>query len=202
MSTTILKVVSSFRGDQSASNQVSDAIIENIKAKEGEVTVTVRDVSEGLGHLDSKLFGAFITPETDRSEVQQQAVANSDEMIKEIFDADTIVIGVPMYNFTIPSVLKSWFDHIARTNITFKYTENGAVGLVEGKKVYLAIATGGVYSEEANAPFDFTENYLKSILAFIGITDVTTFRAEGMAIPDLAPKAVPEAVEKVNAFSF
>lgn len=203
MSTKILKVVASFRGNASVSNQISDEVIARLKEKEGDVTVTVRDVSNNpISHLDSELFSAFLTPEANRSESQQKAVDISDEMIQEVFDADIIVIGVPMYNFTIPSVLKSWIDHIARANITFKYTENGPVGLVNHTKVYLAISTGGVYTDDALAPIDFTENYLKAVLGFIGITDVTTFRAEGMAIPGIADTAVSKAVEVIDAYTF
>ncbi|GLB48919.1 FMN-dependent NADH-azoreductase [Neptunitalea lumnitzerae] len=202
MSKTILKVVSSFRGDQSASNALADAIVAKLLSENEGAKVEVRDVSKGMAHLDAQLFTAFITPEADRTEDQKAAVAVSDAMIEELFKADYLVIGVPMYNFTIPSVLKSWLDHVARANVTFKYTESGAVGLVEDTKAYLAIATGGIYTDAANAPYDFTESYLKATLAFIGVTDVETFRAEGMAIPDLAEGAVDKAIKTVEAFSF
>lgn len=201
MSKTILKVVSSFRGDQSVSSILANSIVEKLQATHEDVSVVTRDVSTEIGHLDAESFTAYMTPEADRSEEQKKMVAASDEMVDEVFKADYIVIGVPMYNFTIPSVLKAWLDAITRAHVTFKYTETGAVGLVENKKVYLAIATGGVYSSD-NASYDFTENYMKAALGFIGITDVETFRAEGMAIPDLATNAVGKALQTVEEFSF
>lgn len=201
----ILKVVSSFRGDASVSNQVSDAIVAQLKEKDANATVVERNLFEGgqPPHLDSAVFMAFITPEADRTEAQQAIVAQSDVFVNEVMEADKIVIGVPMYNFTIPSVLKSWLDQLTRTGVTFKYTPEGvSVGLVEGKEVFLAVATGGIYSEGAAANIDFTESYMRAVLQFMGMTNVTVFRAEGMAIPDLAAKAVPAAIEKVEEFAF
>ncbi|SFU33523.1 FMN-dependent NADH-azoreductase [Pustulibacterium marinum] len=200
---TILKVTSSFRGEASASNQLSDAIVNQLKVKDATATVIERDlVKEEVPHLDLNILMSFVTPEADRSEEQQNIVNQSDEFIKEVMAADAIVIGVPMYNFTIPSVLKSWLDQIARAGVTFKYTAEGAVGLVEGKEVYLAIATGGIYSEGPAAAVDFTESYLKAVLGFMGMTNVTAFRAEGMNIPEFAEKAVPNALAKVEEYSF
>ncbi|MFI2741131.1 FMN-dependent NADH-azoreductase [Zhouia sp. PK063] len=202
MSKKVLKVISSLKGENSISTQLADAIINKIQEKE-EVIVTERDVvNEQIPHLDSNIFFSFITPEAERTAAQQETIEQSDAFVKEVLDADVIVIGVPMYNFTIPSVLKSWLDQIARSGITFKYTESGAVGLVEGKEVYLAIATGGIYSEGPSAAYDFTERYLKAVLGFMGMTNVTAFRAEGLAVPDLAEKALPLAKEKVDQYSF
>lgn len=202
MSKKVLKVISSLKGENSISTQLADAIINKIQEKE-EVIVTERDVvNEQIPHLDSNIFFSFITPEAERTAAQQETIEQSDAFVKEVLDADVIVIGVPMYNFTIPSVLKSWLDQIARSGITFKYTESGAVGLVEGKEVYLAIATGGIYSEGPSVAYDFTERYLKAVLGFMGMTNVTAFRAEGLAVPDLAEKALPLAKEKVDQYSF
>ena len=138
--------------------------------------VVVRDVTT-VPHLDGKRFAAFNTPAAARTPAQQAAVEYSDELIAELKAADTIVIGVPMYNFGIPSTLKAYFDHVARAGLTFKYTEKGAVGLLTGKKAYLVLARGGFYGE-AHAH----TSYVRDFLAFIGITDVETVYAEGLAI--------------------
>ena len=138
--------------------------------------VVVRDVTT-VPHLDGERFAAFNTPAAARTPAQQAAVEYSAALIAELKAADTIVIGVPMYNFGIPSTLKAYFDHIARAGITFKYTEKGALGLVTGKKAYLVLARGGHYGD-AHAH----TSYMRDFLAFIGITDVDTVYAEGLAI--------------------
>src|SRR5690606_13185688 len=119
-----------------------------------------------------------------------------DEAIAALKAADIIVIGVPMYNFSIHSTLKAWIDHIMRAGVTFKYTEDGPVGLLGNKKVYLAIASGGVYSGDRKQ-FDFTEPYLRAALGFIGITDITTYRVEGVAIPGIQEDAYSKAIEAI-----
>ena len=138
--------------------------------------VVVRDVTT-VPHLDGERFAAFNTPGGARTPAQRAAVEYSDALIAELKTADTIVIGVPMYNFGIPSTLKAYFDHVARAGITFKYTDKGAVGLVTGKKAYLVLARGGHYGD-AHAH----TSYVRDFLAFIGITDVETVYAEGLAI--------------------
>ena len=142
--------------------------------------VVVRDVTT-VPHLDAGRFAAFNTPAAARTPAQQAAVEYSDALIAELKAADTIVIGVPMYNFGIPSQLKAYFDHVARAGLTFKYTEKGAVGLVTGKKAYLVMARGGYYGD-AHAH----TTYVRDFLAFIGITDVETVYAEGLAISPAA----------------
>jgi FMN-dependent NADH-azoreductase len=113
-------------------------------------------------------------------------------------EADMIVIGAPLYNFGISSALKAWIDHIARAGLTFHYTEHGSEGLVKGKKVYLAIAMGGVYSEGPMQAYDFVTPYLKAVLGFIGMTDITVFRAEGTAIPGLKETALEKAIAAIR----
>jgi FMN-dependent NADH-azoreductase len=107
-----------------------------------------------------------------------------------------------MYNFGIPSSLKAWVDHIARAGVTFRYTAAGAEGLVKNKKAYLAISTGAVFSEGAYKAMDFTEPYLKAVLGFMGITDLTTFRIEGLAIPGVSENAVSKSLQAVSEFNF
>jgi len=138
--------------------------------------VTARDVTT-VPHLDAERFGAFNTPATSRTPAQQAAVEYSDALIAELKAADAIVIGVPMYNFGIPSTLKAYFDHVARAGVTFKYTEKGAVGLLTGKKAYLVMARGGFYGDS-----HAHTTYVRDFLAFLGITDIETVYAEGLAI--------------------
>lgn len=110
----------------------------------------------------------------------------------------TLVIGAPMYNFSISSTLKVWIDHIARAGITFQYTSEGPVGLVSGKKVYLAVATGGVYSSGPYAAYDFLTPYLKHVLAFMGMTDVKILRAEGFAVDGLKETALENGIDGIT----
>jgi FMN-dependent NADH-azoreductase len=112
------------------------------------------------------------------------------------------VIGVPLYNFGIPSTLKSWVDHIARSGLTFSYGDGTPKGLVTNKKVYLAIASGGIYSDGPMQSFDFTEPFLRKLLGFLGMNDITTFRVEGTGMPQLSETALPKALGQVNEFAF
>lgn len=109
-----------------------------------------------------------------------------------------IVIGVPMYNFGIHSTLKAWIDHIARSGQTFRYTDKGPEGLIKNKKVYLAISSGGVYSEGPMKAFDFTESYLRTTLGFLGMTNIASFRVEGLAMPDLKETALDKALQNIE----
>ena len=113
-------------------------------------------------------------------------------------EADVLVIGVPMYNFSVPSTLKAWIDHIMRAGVTFKYDEKGPKGLVQGKKVYLAVASGGIYSEGPMKAYDFVTPYLQTVLGFIGLTDITIIRAEGTSIPDKKEFALETAMNRMD----
>jgi FMN-dependent NADH-azoreductase len=144
-------------------------------------------------HLNS-----FFTPAEKHSPELAEAVKHSDEAIAELLDADVIVIGMPMFNFSIPSSLKAWIDHIARAGKTFRYSESGPEGLVTNKKIYLAISSGAVYSEGYMKQFDFTEPYLRSVLGFLGMTDVTAIRVEGVSIPGIKETALDKAVESIE----
>lgn len=199
----ILSIVSSIKGEQSFSIKLSNAIIEKLQTVYPDSVVTVRDlIKEPLPHLEAAQFASFHTPKEARTEEQNKAVASSEEAVRELFDNDIIVIGVPMYNFGVPSTLKAWVDHVARAGVTFGYSETGPKGLVTGKKVYLAIASGGIYSEGPMKAYDSTETYMRSVLGFLGMTDVTAFRVEGVMMPNLSEIALPEVVEKINEFSF
>jgi FMN-dependent NADH-azoreductase len=136
-----------------------------------------------MPHLDGETFAAMGMPAGGQTGSQRAAVALSDELIAELEAADTIVLAVPMYNFSIPSTLKAWIDHVARRGRTFRYTENGPEGLLKGKKVFVLAARGGFYSKGAPAAaLDFQEPYLRAALGFIGLSDVTFVHLEGLAM--------------------
>lgn len=179
----ILVIESSPLGNNSFSNKLSNEIVTQIKKASGESSVTIRNLITNTPPLLTKLeFGAY-----------------SVEAIQEILDADSIVINIPMHNFSVPAILKAWIDQIAVAGKTFSYTEAGPKGLVTGKKVYLAIATGGIYSSGDMAVYDHIENYMKSVLGFMGMTDVDTFRIEALAYPGLKDTALETASAKVHS---
>jgi FMN-dependent NADH-azoreductase len=154
-----------------------------------------------MPHLDGETFAAFRVSEVERTEAQKQSIALSDTLIAELEGADAIVLAVPMYNFSIPSTLKAWLDHVVRAGRTFRYTASGPEGLLKGKKAFVLTARGGHYSDGAPAqPLDFQEPYLRSILGFIGLTDVTFVHLEGLARgPDEAAKGLERARAAVKA---
>jgi len=166
-----LLITSSLFGPGGQSTTLANELVARLGGK-----VVVRDLAKDpVPHLDGERFGAFTA--AARTPAQQAVIDYSDALIAELKAADTIVIGVPMYNFGIPSTLKAYFDHIARAGVTFKYTDKGAVGLLTGKKAYLVIARGGIYGD-AHAH----TSYVRDFLAFLGITDVECVYAEGLAI--------------------
>ncbi len=194
----ILHIISSPRGASSYSVKLGIEILNELKIKYPDSIVKTRNLSKvPFPHLDEEHLNSFMTKAENRTPEQIAATALSDEAILELIEADIIVIGVPMYNFGINSTLKAWLDHIIRPGLTFSYSENGPVGLVGNKKVYLAISSGGIYSKGPMKPYDFTEPYLTKALNFIGITDITTYRVEGVAIPTLQDHVLEKAVEKI-----
>ncbi len=194
----ILKIVSSPRGENSVSIKLADAVVDKIlTVNPGSIVVTRNLANKPFPHLEEAQLTAFFTPAENLSADNKEAIKHSNDAIKELMDADIIVIGVPMYNFGIPSTLKAWIDHIARAGITFKYSAAGAEGLVKNKRAYLAITSGAVYSEGFMKSYDFTESYLRSVLGFIGITDINVVRAEGLSIPDTQALALEKGIESI-----
>ena len=142
----------------------------------------MRDLAlEPIPHLDAGRFGAFLAKPGERSAAQQAVIEHSDALIDELGRADVVVLGLPMYNFGLPSTLKAYFDHVARAGVTFRYTEKGAVGLLTGKKVYVFSARGGLY---AGTSRDTQTPYVRDILAFLGMDDIEFVYAEGLAISE------------------
>lgn len=195
----ILHIISSPRGKDSLSIKLGNAIIEKIQAENPGSTVTEYNlVHQQFPHLEEAHLASFFTPAENRTADNLEAIRHSDEAIDAIKDADILVIGAPLYNFTIHSSLKAWIDHIVRSGITFSYGENGPQGLLENKKVYIAVSSGGVYSEGAGQAYDFVVPYMKHILGFIGLTDVTIFRIEGTAIPGNLEAAVQKGIASIH----
>jgi len=173
---TILHLTSSIFGEDGVSSRLAEDFVSRIPA----ARVIRRDLArEPVPHLDAERFGAFLAKPEARTPGQAAAVGYSDALIAELKAADTIVLGLPMYNFGLPSQLKAYFDHVARAGVTFKYTEKGAVGLLTGKKAYVFAARGGLYQ---GTPRDTQSAYVRDFLAFLGITAVEFVYAEGLAI--------------------
>lgn len=165
---TILQINSSGRQTDSLTKQWSAKITDKLSHENSQVIN--RDLNSGLPFVDEGWIGANFTDKEQRTPAQQDKLKTSDQLISELQEADHIVIGAPIYNFSIPAVLKAWIDMVARAQVTFKYSEKGPVGLLTGKKAYIAMASGGV---PIGSAMDYASNYLKHVLAFIGITDVT-----------------------------
>jgi len=148
-------------------------------------------------HLGEEQVDSWFIPAENRTPKQNQAVKRSDDAIAQLQASDIIVISVPIYNFGIPSALKAYIDHIARGGMTFQYSENGFEGLVKNKKAYIAVASGSVFSEGDYQSYDFVVPYLRSVLGFIGVTDVSVFRAEGLGLPHLQETALEKGIESI-----
>jgi FMN-dependent NADH-azoreductase len=195
--TTVLHIDSSVRSTGSLTRQLGGEYIAKLKAADSGTTVVTRDLAANpLPHLTEQVIGAYFTPAEQRNAEQAAAIKTSDALVDELLAADTIVIGAPMYNFSVTSGLKAWIDHIARAGRTFQYGANGIQGLVTGKKVVVFVASGGVYSEGPAAAYDHITTYLRAVLGFLGLTDVTFIVAEGVAMGE---EAVATALAKNRA---
>jgi FMN-dependent NADH-azoreductase len=196
--TTLLQINASINSDNGQSSQLANQFVAAFHKRRPQAKIVVRDVAaaEPVPHLNAERFGAFITKADERSAAQRAVVAYSDILINELKQADVIVLGLPMYNFGVPSQLKAYFDHIARVGVTFKYTEKGPVGLLTGKKAFVFAARGGLY---AGTPMDTQTNYVRDFLRFIGIADVEFVYAEGLAIsPEHKEAGLAKAVAEIE----
>ncbi|GEC93965.1 FMN-dependent NADH-azoreductase [Zoogloea ramigera] len=194
----ILQINSSARSAGANSTRLADAITARLKAANPAAVVELRDLAANPHPvLDEAALGALFTPAEQRTPEQAARVALDDALIAQVQSADAIVLGVPMYNFGVPVQLKTWIDAIARAGVTFRYTENGPEGLLKGKKVYVALARGGIYRD---TPADSQVPYLKGVLGFLGMTDVEFIYAEGLAMgPESADKAFAAAEAAIGA---
>jgi len=177
---TLLQINASIFSSHGQSTQLADEFVAAWRASNPGAKVIVRNLAEEtVPHLDAERFGAFLAKPGERSVEQQAVVEYSDALIDELKRADVLVLGLPMYNFGVPSTLKAYIDHIARAGATFKYTEKGPVGLMTGKKAYVFATRGGLY---AGTPLDTQTAYVRDMLRFLGIDDVEFVYAEGLAI--------------------
>jgi len=176
----ILQINSSARREGSYSTRLADRIVARLREADPEASVTRRDLTVSAHPvLDETALGALFTPAAERTADQAARVALDDALIAEIAAADVVVLGVPMYNFGVPSQLKNWIDAISRAGVTFRYTASGPEGLLKGKKVYVALARGGKYR---NTPTDTQVPYLATVLGFLGMTDIHFVYAEGLSM--------------------
>ncbi|MBI5922513.1 MAG: NAD(P)H-dependent oxidoreductase [Betaproteobacteria bacterium] len=174
----ILQINASIRHEGANSTRVAESIVARLRAKNQDVHLTLRDLAINPHPiLDGAALGALFTPAEKRTQEHVARVALDDVLIAEVQQADVIVLGVPMYNFGIPAQLKSWIDAISRNGVTFRYTEKGPEGLLKGKKVYVGLARGGRYR---GTDADSQVPYLKTVLGFLGLTDVKFIYAEGL----------------------
>ena len=178
----ILQINSSLYSSDGQSSRLADEFVAALREQHPGAKLTLRDLAaDPVPHLDAERFGAFLGKPEERSAAQRAVIEYSDTLIAELQHADVIVLGLPMYNFGVPSQLKAWIDHIARAGETFRYTEKGPVGLLTGKRAYVFATRGGLY---AGTPADSQTGYLRQFLAFLGITDVEFVYAEGLAISE------------------
>ena len=195
----ILVVYTSLNKENGNSTKLARQYLDQLRHKK-DVTIVEKDLaSDNLGHLTQAEMSAWMTPPEERSDAQTKLASVSNEIVSEVQAADEIVLGVPMYNFGIPSVLKAWIDRVARAGITFKYTETGPVGLLSNKKVTILAARGGQYQ---GSDFDTQSPYLVHFFNFIGLTDVQFVYAEGLNMgEDIAKSAFSKANEKIIELS-
>jgi FMN-dependent NADH-azoreductase len=194
----LLLVTSSLFGDNSKSAQIAREFVDAWRGAHPGTGVVERSLTaDTIPHLSLDALGALMTPTDQRSPAQVASVAFADRLIAEIEAADTVVLAVPMYNFSVPSTLKAWIDHVARAGRTFRYTANGPEGLLKGKRVFVVTGRGGVYSDDAPGKvMDFQEPYLRGMLGFLGLTDVTFIHVEGL---NLGAEAAEQGLQQARA---
>lgn len=192
--TKVLVIESSARQQGSVSRQLSQQFIANWQSAHPVDAIHVRDLAvDQVPHLDVNLLGGWMTPAEQQNDAERAALALSNQLTDELLAADVLVLAAPMYNFAIPSTLKAWFDHVLRAGVTFKYTESGPQGLLSGKRAVVLTARGGIYAGGAQ---DHQEPYLRQVLAFIGIHDVSFIHAEGL---NLSPEAHEQGLNQALA---
>lgn len=187
MKNNILHINASARVDGSVTRDISAQLVQQLQ-HQYDAGIVSRDLAAGVDFIDENWIGANFTDPADRSDKQKAALALSDSLVSELEQATHIVIAAPIYNFSVPAVLKAWVDQVARARVTFRYTENGPEGLLKGKKAYLVVASGGV---PLGSEVDYASTYLRHVLGFLGIDDVTLVNAN-----ELGQAANEEAVRE------
>lgn len=195
----ILRITSSPRKNMSQSIMLGTIIVEKLLAANPGATVTHKDLTASpFPHLEEVHLKAFYTPAEIDLPGRAEAIRHSDEAIAQIKEADVLVIEAPVYNLTISSTLKAWLDHIIRAGVTFNYTPNGSAGLLTGKKVYVAVSSGGIYSAGPGKDRDFVKPLLRAVLGTVGITDISFIVAEGLNVPVVKETAFQKAVDSIT----
>lgn len=195
----ILHIISSTRGKESISTQLGNEIVNRLThANPGSTVTTTNLENNPLPHLNHTLTKALTTPQALRSVEDITELQHAEGAVNQVLAADVIVISVPFINFSVPSSLKVWMDNIIQAGVTFTYGSTGPVGLLTGKKVYVAFASGGIYSDGPMAAYDHATPYLKSALSFIGLNDIELIRAEGTKIPGVLETALEKAIDSIS----
>lgn len=199
MGKKILRIISSPRGEASISKQLGNATVEKIREKYPDSIFTERNIAvHHPPHLDELYTSAIFTPPEQRTLEQSDAITYSDGAVAELLGADIIIVDAPLYEFGITSTLKAYLDQIARAGITFRYNEQGQPeGLLKNKKTYIVFSAGHIYSEGAAQSWDFVVPYLKHILGFLGLTDISVFRAEGVNMPEFRETALQKGIDSI-----
>ncbi|HEX8268472.1 MAG TPA: NAD(P)H-dependent oxidoreductase [Flavobacterium sp.] len=195
----ILHLKSSLLGSDSHSIRLGNAIVDQIVQKYPDSTCEELDLIESeIPHLTPVALHSMFSPAENLPEEQSAISSLSDILVAQLLQADIIVMGAPLINFTIPSQLKAWIDHVTRPGKTFSYGADGRpAGLVVNKKIYIAMASGGVYSEGPGKANDFVVPYLQAFLGFLGMTDISVFRAEGLKVPGIKEHAMEKAIGSI-----
>ncbi|MDV2078573.1 FMN-dependent NADH-azoreductase [Marinobacter xestospongiae] len=196
----ILVITASIFGQNGQSSQLVNQTLDKLTRQHPDASVTLRDLAKNpVPHLDAERFGAFLAAQGEPTAEQADVLAFSDALIDELKQADAVILGVPMYNFGVPSVLKAYFDHIARAGITFRYTENGPEGLLADRPVYVLAARGGIYAGTTN---DSQTPFLRSFLGFLGLNSVEFVYAEGLNMgDDQKTSALDQAGTEIDALT-
>lgn len=174
----VLRIDSSVQRQGSVSRALGDEVIERLRGGNPELRIDHLDLADGLPHIDTAWVAANFTPAEQRDGAARARLSASDDAVTSLSAADAIVLTAPVYNFSVPSTLKAWIDHVCRAGLTFRYTEQGPQGLLHDRPVYLVLASGGV---PFGSPVDFASGYLRQVFRFIGIEDVRLIGAEGVA---------------------
>lgn len=190
--THILRVDASMRNEGSVSRVLADKLVARLATADS--TITERDLAKGIDLIDEAWIGANFTDPADRTDAQKATLAKSDALVQELREADTLVITAPVYNFHVPAALKAWIDMIARARETFRYTENGPEGLLTGKKAYIVVTSGGTV---LGSEYDFISGYLRHVLGFIGITDVSFIDSSGLMLDETKAAKAEQDISEV-----
>jgi len=197
----LLHLDASVLNDNSASRALTAKIVGQLRNQHGDLQVTYRDLAQhSVAHLSGEILATRFVPAEQWNPLQKQEANLTEALLTEFLEADILVIGAPMYNFSIPTQLKAWIDRIAQAGRTFRYTDKGPVGMAGGKKVIIGSSRGGAFtSSEQMRAMDFQEDYLKVFLGFLGMTDITIVRAEGLSMGDEArTKAMNDANQQIG----